>query len=89
MKTKLTGLALATAAATLLITGCTKGDDDEMAMEESSEAVMVKCAGINECKGHSQCATAESACAGQNACKGTGWIEVTEDECDEKNGDIL
>jgi hypothetical protein len=33
----------------------------------------VKCAGINSCKGKSECKTAKNGCKGQNSCKGQGW----------------
>jgi hypothetical protein len=55
-----------------------------MAMEKSG--VTGKCFGINSCKGHSDCATANSACKGQNDCAGKGWVNLTMVECEAKNG---
>ena len=52
----------------------------------------VKCAGINSCKGHGACASADGshACAGKNECKGKGWVKVkTEKECTDKGGKIV
>ncbi|XZG70989.1 BufA2 family periplasmic bufferin-type metallophore [Chitinibacteraceae bacterium HSL-7] len=56
----------------------------------AEKAEMVKCAGINGCKGQSKCQTAESACAGQNSCKGHGWLPAkTEKECTDKGGKAM
>ena len=48
----------------------------------------MQCAGVNACKGKSDCATAMSACMGQNACKGQGWLTMTEKQCLEKGGKV-
>lgn len=79
---KLSGIALASAAATMLLAGVstTAVNADEMKPAE------VKCSGINSCKGTSACATATSSCAGHNSCKGHGWIKTTAEECKEKGG---
>jgi len=70
---------LATAAAALFTAGVAgeaaaghheKGDD------------MVKCEGVNACKGKSRCATAENDCAGHNSCKGKGWVKMSAEECE-------
>ena len=56
---------------------------------------MVKCFGINECKGESACNVnkpelgIEHSCAGENDCKGKGWIKVARSECDSKGGEVL
>jgi len=95
---KVSGLTLATAAATLLLAGCGEeagkaGDKAVDAAAAGAEAgaakvAMIHCAGINACKGKSACKTAESACAGQNACKGKGWIELSKADCDTKGGTV-
>ena len=94
---KISGIALATAAATLLLAGCggkseTKaaaGAEKAAAATDAKEA-KVKCSGINACKGKSACATATSACSGQNSCKGKGWVYVpSKDECDTKGGTVI
>ena len=41
----------------------------------------VKCEGVNSCKGHSECSTAEHDCAGKNGCKGKGYQMMTPEEC--------
>ena len=72
---KLTGLALATAAAGLFMTA---GITTASAADEAK----VHCDGVNSCKGTSACQTASSACKGQNSCKGKGWMYMTKAECD-------
>ncbi|MBI3777991.1 MAG: hypothetical protein HY274_03595 [Gammaproteobacteria bacterium] len=75
---KLTGFALATAAAGLFATA---GIAPAMAEKHMSEA-KVHCDGVNACKGQSACQTANSACKGQNSCKGKGWLYMSKAECD-------
>jgi len=75
---KLTGLALATAAAGLFATA---GIAPVMAEKHMGEA-KVHCDGVNSCKGTSACQTANSACKGQNSCKGKGWTYMSKAECD-------
>lgn len=73
--TKASGAAIATAAALLFgtLTATTAS---------GAEEAKVKCDGVNSCKGHSACATAQNACAGQNACKGKGYLSLTQSQCD-------
>ncbi|MDX2503619.1 MAG: hypothetical protein QNL62_03970 [Gammaproteobacteria bacterium] len=80
---KLSGVAVAAAAAALLATGFSG------ATVASAEEATVKCSGINACKGSSACATATNACKGQNSCKGQGWIKASKQECEDKGGEIL
>jgi hypothetical protein len=81
---KLSGIALASAAATLLLAGTTAN-----AASHEKKPAEVKCSGINSCKGTSACATATSACAGQNSCKGKGWIKASKADCDTKGGKVV
>ena len=87
---KLSGITLASAAATLLLAGC---GGDKAAKVEAPAAVAkvaeVKCSGINSCKGTSACATATTACQGQNSCKGQGWIKATKTDCEAKGGKVI
>ena len=76
------GTALAVAAAGLFLSGITA-----VVAADTKEA-KVQCAGVNSCKGKSDCATATSACMGQNACKGQGWLKMAEKECLEKGGKV-
>ncbi len=48
----------------------------------------VHCYNMHECKGNSDCKTAEHACKGQNACKGHGFKAKTAVECLKGNGVI-
>ncbi len=80
------GLLLATAAAALFAAGCaTDGGSDK----EGTELAVVKCQGVNACKGNTQCATASNACKGQNSCKGQGWIALSKKECKAKGGEVM
>jgi uncharacterized membrane protein len=61
---------------------------DEGKKDEGS----VKCAGINSCKGHGGCASADGSqsCAGKNECKGKGWVKVkSQKECTDKGGTVV
>jgi hypothetical protein len=50
----------------------------------------VKCAGVNSCKGHSECKTATSECKGLNGCKGEGWqVKDTAEECRAAGGKVI
>lgn len=46
----------------------------------------VHCYAIHDCKGNSDCKTAEHSCKGQNACKGHGFKAVAAQDCLAKNG---
>ena len=48
----------------------------------------VHCYNVHECKGNSDCKTAEHACKGQNACKGHGFKAKPAGECLKSNGVI-
>ena len=85
---KLSGMTLATTAATLLLSAC--GADKTTGVElATSASANVKCSGINSCKGTSACATATTTCHSQNQCKGQGWIKVTKEVCESKGGKVL
>jgi outer membrane biogenesis lipoprotein LolB len=91
---KLSGVALVSAAATLLLAGC-GGDSTktaakaESAPAETAKVAEVKCSGINSCKGTGACASATHACAGQNSCKGQGWVKASKADCEAKGGKII
>nr|WP_315494408.1 hypothetical protein [uncultured Rhodoferax sp.] len=48
----------------------------------------VHCYNVHDCKGNSDCKTAEHNCKGQNACKGHGFKAKTAGECLKGNGVI-
>jgi hypothetical protein len=72
---KLTGLAMATAAAALFASA-------GIAPVAAKEEAKVHCSGVNQCKGQSACQTANNACKGQNSCKGKGWLYLSKSDCD-------
>lgn len=60
-----------------------------LATANAASSTTVKCLGINSCKGHSDCKTANHECKGQNACKGQGWIaEPSASECLARGGKV-
>lgn len=80
MKTanRLTGIALATAAAALFAgtpVAATAGD-----------SAQGHCMGVNACKGKSSCKTADHSCKAHNACKGHGFVVVDKSTCDQLGG---
>jgi hypothetical protein len=77
---KLTGLAIATAAAAAF----SMASVSTTAFAGSDK--MGKCMGANACKGMSSCKTANSACKGHNACKGQGFVKMTKEQCTQVSG---
>ncbi len=78
------GILIASAVATLITSGSLVAQAADKAGGEK-----VRCAGINECKGHGSCASAEHSCAGKNSCKGQGWVEASTAECSQKGGKVV
>lgn len=79
-KKKLSGLAIATAAAGLFATATLPS------VAFAAESGMIHCTGVNACKGKSDCKTADNACKGMNSCKGKGFIAMSDKECAKKGG---
>ncbi len=75
------GVTLATAAA-LLVVGMAAP------IAPASAAYMVKCFGVNACKGHGSCKSLANACKGQNACKGRGFVLLGKSSCVAKGGTL-
>jgi hypothetical protein len=48
----------------------------------------VHCYNVHDCKGNSDCKTAEHACKGNNACKGHGFKALSAASCFEAKGTI-
>jgi len=86
--TKISGLTLAAATATLLLAGCSSASDVAKGNVAAASA-KVQCGGINSCQGKSSCKTATSSCKGQNNCKGQGWISATKSDCKAQGGNII
>jgi uncharacterized membrane protein len=78
-KNKLVSIALAAAALSLASIPVTSTLAD-------AHTKMVKCYGVNHCKGHSKCKTAKNACKGQNSCKGTGFMKMSPKKCEKMGG---
>jgi hypothetical protein len=78
------GVAIASAAAALFAVGASFSTQVQAADDGA-----VKCAGVNTCKGTSECASAKSQCKGQNSCKGQGWVSKTATECKAAGGTVL
>jgi hypothetical protein len=74
---KISGVALAAAAATLFAIA---------PMSASAGEKAGKCFNVNSCKGTSACATATTSCAGQNSCSGQGWVKRTKTDCEGAGG---
>ncbi len=79
MNGKLTGLALATVAATLFAAA-------PLAADQQPGSTPGKCFGVNACKGKSSCKSPGHSCKSNNACKGQGFVMVTKDACDQIGG---
>ena len=88
MKNELSTGCFAAAAAALFVSAC--GGSGPPATDAASASDEVKCMGIHECKGKSQCGVEGGhSCAGQNECKGKGWVKVSKAECNAKGGTVL
>lgn len=80
-KLQLTGAVLAASAASMFALA------PAFAIEVNS-APMVHCDGGNQCKGQSECKTANNACKGQNSCKGKGTVDMTKEDCEKAGGTV-
>lgn len=78
---KLSGVALAIAAAGMLMTTV-------VSTAQAQEAKKIHCEGVNACKGHNDCKTASNACKGQGSCKGQGFVAMTADQCKQIGGKV-
>jgi len=78
---KVTGLALATAAAAMFAT-------TPVTVHAAKHMSDVKCNNVNKCKGSGMCKTKANACAGHNACKGQGFVKMSKAACDAIGGEV-
>ena len=81
-KKTLSSAAIAVAAAGLFLSGTVS------AIAAEPKEAEVQCAGVNSCKGKSECSSAKNGCSGKNACKGQGWMSMSEKRCLEKGGKV-
>ncbi len=81
------GLVLAGIAAALLTAGGVAMAGDGMTIAKND---MVKCKGVNSCKGKSDCKMPGGFCKGQNSCKGQGFkLEKSEKHCEKLGGTVM
>ena len=74
-------------ALTIFKTMLERGKMDASAkMTQVDAAAGVKCYGVNACKGHNDCATAENSCKGAGSCKGKGYIVIPASTCADVGG---
>jgi len=87
---KLTGVALAIAAAGLAGCESMSGNDSGKTASTAAAATvdLIHCSGVNVCGGHNDCKTANNACAGQASCKGTGFVATPEKACKDIGGKV-
>jgi hypothetical protein len=86
MSLKTTGFALATAAAAVFAAGAMMAP---MAQADEMKDMSVHCAGVNSCKGTSECKTAKNDCKGHNSCKGQGWVtKASAKDCEAEGGKV-
>lgn len=64
------------------------GAPDATAGSAAASADLVHCYGVNTCKGHNDCKTAENACAGEAECKGHGFVAMSEKACGDVAGEL-
>lgn len=79
------GAAVASALGSLLASGVAFAGEKEGKTAEK----MVKCVGVNDCKGKGSCKSAKNDCKGQNACKGQSFAELSAKACQEKGGKVV
>lgn len=87
-KKAITGAALAMAAAGLVACGSGQAVSQSSAAAAVSTTDMVHCYGVNVCKGHNDCKTAENACAGHGSCKGQGFVGMPSKSCTDVGGKV-
>ena len=78
-------LASAAALAALAIASVAPVHADE---KTGAQEELVRCYGINSCKGNSLCATAKNDCKGLNNCKGQGVVVKTKSGCLKEGGTL-
>ena len=89
------GLAMAVAVTQLL--GCAANNaateaasaaDHAGAATQGATTDLIHCYGVNQCKGHNDCKTAENSCAGHAECKGHGFVGMSEKSCNDIGGEL-
>jgi uncharacterized membrane protein len=83
---KKTGALIATVVAGLVLTGSLMAATETMPKAMKGK---VKCMGVNACKGHGMCKSADNTCKGMNSCKGKGWVMKSQKKCTAKGGTMM
>ena len=78
---KTMGVAMAVAAAGMLSAA-------SPTFAAGSAEKNIHCYGVNKCKGHNDCKTAQNACKGHASCKGKGFVSVSAKACDHLGGKV-
>ncbi len=81
---KLIGITLASSAA--IAFACTPPSTTTFV---ESDAPLVKCYGVNNCRGLGSCRTAINICKGENGCRGQGFALFTESDCLDLCGSLV
>ena len=84
-KNKLGGISIAAAAAALA--ACSEAPTQSQSAG-STTTDLAHCYGVNQCKGHNDCKTADNACGGQASCKGTGFVAMPSKSCTDIGGKL-
>lgn len=85
-QTSLTGAALAMAMASM--SAYAAEEEPSTAPVAAGTTDLVHCYGVNACKGHNDCKTADNACGGQASCKGTGFVALPAKTCGDVGGSV-
>jgi len=83
---KMTGIALAVAAAGILGGCATDNTTAGTSSQAAATTDLVHCYGVNTCKGHNDCGGTGNSCAGQGSCKGTGFVGIPSKACADLGG---
>lgn len=82
------GMVLASAVAALFASACSHQSTTVTPADADAGMTIVDCYGINSCKGHGSCQTAENGCKGANSCKGKGIMSTYKSECEAHHGRV-
>ena len=85
-----TSASFALAAAAMALSGMSFAADAPKGSDGKAIAASdkVHCYNVHDCKGNSDCKTAEHSCKTQNACKGHGFKAMAAAECLSSKGTI-
>ena len=85
---KMSGIALALAAAGLMVGCAGNANSASSVVAASGSTDLIHCSGVNKCSGHNDCGTAKNSCAGKASCKGTGFVSMPSKACADIGGNV-